>query len=46
MRRETVVDLRCGHSREIKEVRKNLEAEFPGKKPRCFFIRDTKCKMR
>ena len=44
MRSKIVVDLRCGHTRVIEELRESLDAEFPGKKPRCFFVRDTKCK--
>ena len=39
-----MVDLLCGHVREKAEIRKELDVEFPGAKPRCFFVRDTKCR--
>ena len=43
-RKALVVDLSCGHVKEIGQMRKTLEAEFPGKRPRCFFVRDSQCK--
>ena len=41
-RKALVVDLSCGHVKEIGEMKKALEAEFPGERPRCFFVRDSK----
>ena len=43
-RGQKLLNLSCGHLREIKEIRKEIDQEYQGVRPQCFFKIDPKCK--